>query len=192
MMHEIEDIGQERIRVAGRPSPQDAPPVLCWFDLAPAVPADVYADRLRSVLDAALALALTEDFDDTLPVDSVPEWFAAVSEPLSPRTPEFARRGRECYAAAIQGGPWKLQEWLYEFDPESESRGWAWWDLTRSADGTVRIWADTWGESFFACDELRWLAFTAGSDKVSGPHLAKVEKWHAAVRDDHDATADDS
>ncbi|WP_063756239.1 hypothetical protein [Streptomyces sp. NRRL S-920] len=96
--------------------------------------------------------------------------------------PEFARRGRERYAAAIRGGSWELQAWLYEFDPDSGTRGWAWWDLTHSADdGTTRIWVDTWGESFFACDELRWLALVAGSDDVSGPYLAKVERWHTAV-----------
>ncbi|MEU7583736.1 hypothetical protein AB0B50_39865 [Streptomyces sp. NPDC041068] len=55
---------------------------------------------------------------------------------------------------------------------------------TPSADGKVRIWVDTWGESFFACDELRWLAYVAGADDVSGPHLAKVERWHTAVRED--------
>ncbi len=184
MMHEIEDIEQERLRVARRPSVQDAPPVLCWFDVAPTVPFDAYADRLRSVLDAALGLALTEEFDDTLPEDSVPEWFAAVCEPLSADAPDFARRGRELYASAIQGGPWRLQGWLYEFDPESETRGWAWWDLTHSSDGTARIWVDTWGESFFACDELRWLAYVAGSAEVSGPHLAKTERWHEALLGD--------
>ncbi|MFK4071769.1 hypothetical protein [Streptomyces sp. NPDC029674] len=181
MMHETEDIEQERLRVARRPSAHDAPPVLCWFDVTPTVSFDAYAARLRAVLDAALGLALTEAFDETLPQDSVPEWFAAVCEPVSAEAPDFARRGRDRHISAIKGGPWRLQDWLYEFDPESETRGWAWWDLTRSPDGTARIWADTWGESFFACDELRWLAYVAGSDDVSGPYLAKVERWHEAL-----------
>ncbi|WP_063756238.1 hypothetical protein [Streptomyces sp. NRRL S-920] len=63
MMHGTEDIEQERCRVARRPAAQDAPPVLCWFDVAPTGPADAYAARLRNVLDAALGLALSEDFD---------------------------------------------------------------------------------------------------------------------------------
>ncbi|MFI8876255.1 hypothetical protein [Streptomyces sp. NPDC055243] len=95
-----------------------------------------------------------------------------MSSPLFLEAPEFARGGREHYNSAFQGGSWRLQEWLYEFDPESETRGWAWWDLTRSAEGSIRIWVDSWGESFFACGELRWLALVAGADEVSGPHLA--------------------
>lgn len=74
--------------------------------------------------------------------------------------------------------------WLHEFGPDSEARGWAWWDLTDSSDGTARIWVDPWGESFFACDELRWLAYVAGSAEVGGPPLAKVERWAAALPGD--------
>ncbi|MEU6994514.1 hypothetical protein ABZ953_28135 [Streptomyces sp. NPDC046465] len=183
MLHETEDIERERLRVARRPAAHNAPPVLSWFDVTPTVPGDAYEGRLRSVLDAALGLALSADFtEEDLPVAAVPEWFTDVSgRPLSADAPEFARRGRERYAAAIRGGSWELQGWLHEFDPDSESRGWAWWDLTHSADGTVRIWADTWGESFFACDELRWLAYVAGGESVSGPYLARVDAWHAAV-----------
>ncbi|ATL31598.1 hypothetical protein [Streptomyces formicae] len=39
----------------------------------------------------------------------------------------------------------------------------------------MRIWADTWGESFFACDELRWLAYVSGAEDVSGPELRRVD-----------------
>ncbi|MGW2226350.1 hypothetical protein [Streptomyces formicae] len=176
MFHETEDIEQERLRVARRPSPQDAPPVLSTFDVTLTVPAAEYEARLRSVLDAALGIALSADFaEEDLPVAAVPAWFAEVSGPLSARAPRFARRGRERYAAVIRGGSWELQSWLHEFDPDSESRGWAWWDLTRPSDGTVRIWADTWGEPFFACDELRWLAYVAGAEDVSGPELRRVD-----------------
>ncbi|WP_409239552.1 hypothetical protein [Streptomyces sp. PA5.6] len=77
-----------------------------------------------------------------------------------------------------------VHAWFHEFDPDSETRGWAWWDLTRSPDGSARIWVDTWGESFFACDELRWLAYVACSAEVCGPRLAKVERWHAALPGD--------
>ncbi|MEV0253732.1 hypothetical protein AB0H82_05565 [Streptomyces sp. NPDC050732] len=186
MMHETEDIEQERLRVARRPSVQDAPPVLCWFDVTPTVPVGTYTARLRAVLDVALGIALSADFgEEELPADSVPGWFAAVSGPRFAEAPEFARRGRERYAAEIRGGDWELHTWLHEFDPDSESRGWAWWDLTHSkGDGTARIWVDTWGESFFACDELRWLAYVAGSDSVSGPCLARAGRWHEAVHED--------
>ncbi|MGW7089009.1 hypothetical protein ACWGH2_36695 [Streptomyces sp. NPDC054871] len=177
MMHELEDIERERSRIAKPPSPRDTPPVLCFFDVMPTLRADDYAAHLRPVLDAALSLALSEGFDTDLPVESIPQWFATVSSSLSEEVPEFARRGRERYVSAFQGGPWRLQEWLYEFDPESETRGWAWWDLTRSAEGRIRIWVDTWGESFFACDELRWVALVAGADEVSGPHIVSAETY---------------
>ncbi|MFE0174949.1 hypothetical protein ACFWZ2_21765 [Streptomyces sp. NPDC059002] len=193
MLHEVEDIERERGRVARRPRAQGAPPVLSWFEVRPTVPTEAYAARLRSVLDAALGVALSADFaEEDLPADSVPGWFATVSGPLFARAPEFARRGRERYAAAIRGGSWELQGWLHEFDPDSESRGWAWWDLTHSPDGKLRIWADTWGEAFFACDELRWLAYVAGSDEVSGPYLAKAESWHTEVRGPGFLRGDDS
>ncbi|WP_199843354.1 hypothetical protein [Streptomyces formicae] len=105
MFHEIEDIEQERLRVARRPPPQDAPPVLSTFDVTLTVPAAEYEARLRSVLDAALGIALSADFaEEDLPVAAVPAWFAEVSGPLSARAPRFARRGRERYAAAIRGG----------------------------------------------------------------------------------------
>lgn len=192
MLHETEDIEQERLRVARRPSPQGAPPVLCSFDVTLGVPADEFAARLRSVLDVALSLALSEDFESDLAVDAVPQWFATVCGPLLAQAPAFAVRGRERYLAVIQGGAWRLQEWLFEFDPESETRGWAWWDLTHSPGdgkvssgttpyGTARIWADTWGESFFACDELRWLAYVAGAEQVRGPHLTRIGSWSAAT-----------
>jgi hypothetical protein len=82
---------------------------------------------------------------------------------------------------AIKGEGWELQEWLFQFDPDSEFRGWAWWDLTQTGVGRVRIWVDTWGESFFACNELRRLAYTAGADEVSGPILVRASDWISVV-----------
>lgn len=95
--------------------------------------------------------------------------------------PECTRRGSERYAAAIGGGPWDLQDWLYQADPESDSRGWAWWDLTQTGEREARIWVDSWGESFFACDELRWLAYVSGGEDVSGPTLVRVSDWVAGT-----------
>ncbi|MFJ2906313.1 hypothetical protein [Streptomyces sp. NPDC087212] len=181
MMHTIEDIEQEKLRVLSRPSPQAAPPVLCFFAIRPVVPVEEYQARLRAVLGPALELAATQSFDDELPEDSIPGWFAAVCGRSSTTVPDFARRGVEHYRTAREGGRWELQEWLDQFDPESEFRGWAWWDLTRSPDGSVKVWVDTWGESFFACDELRWLAFVAGADRVTGPELARIDGWHEAA-----------
>jgi hypothetical protein len=102
--------------------------------------------RVRSVLAPALQLALSGTASG----------------------PDLIQRGVERYEAAIGGGPWDQQEWIYQFDPDSEFCGWAWWDLTHSSDREARIWVDTWGESFFACDELRWLAYVSGGEEVRG------------------------
>lgn len=182
MIHEIEDIEQERLRLSHRPAPADAPPVLCAFDVRTTGPVTEFDTRLRSVLATALQLAVSQPYEgEDLPVDAIPDWFAAASRGASALVPDFARRGTDRYSAAIDRGTWELQEWLYQFDPDSEFRGWAWWDLTQSGDREARIWVDTWGESFFACDELRWLAYVSGGDEVVGPILVRSTDWVAAV-----------
>ncbi|MEU5096174.1 hypothetical protein [Streptomyces sp. NPDC020996] len=183
MFHEIEDIELERSRLAHRPAPEEAPPVLSAFDVRTNCPVAEFDARLRSVLAPALQLAVSHSFDEgELPVDTLPGWFVAASQGASFETaPEHVRRGVERYAVAIGEGPWRPQEWLYQFDPESEFRGWAWLDLTRSGDREARIWVDTWGESFFACNELRWAAYVSGADEVSGPTLVRTADWLAAI-----------
>ncbi|MFI6856001.1 hypothetical protein [Streptomyces sp. NPDC050416] len=174
MMHDIEDIEQERGRLSNGPAPGHAPPVLSAFDLRTSCPVDEFGRRVRSVLDPALNLVLSQPFEgEDLPVGEIPAWFVAACRGGTGPVPDFAARGRERYTAAIGQGPWNLQEWLYQFDPASEFRGWAWWDLTRSGDRRARIRVDSWGESFFACDELRWLAYVSGAEDVSGPALVK-------------------
>ncbi|KPI15696.1 hypothetical protein OK074_2141 [Actinobacteria bacterium OK074] len=180
MFHEIEDIEQEKIRLLHRPTASDAPPVLCTFDVTTDNPVEEYGMRLRSVLNAALDLAVSASFDDgDLPIDTLPDWFAAASDDASASISDFARRGIEHYSAAVKGGAWDLQEWLSQFDPDSEFRGWAWWDSTHTGEDRVRIWVDTWGESFFACDEFRWVAYAAGANEVTGPILVDIADWVA-------------
>ncbi|MER7477520.1 hypothetical protein ABTX60_07660 [Streptomyces sp. NPDC126510] len=182
MIHEIEDIEQERGRLSRRPAPEDAPPVLCVFDVRVACPVSEFGLRMRSVLEPALDLAVSHPFEgEDLPLDSIPEWFAAAGRGGSAPVPESVAGGRERYSLAIGQGVWDVQEWLYQFDPESEFRGWAWWDLTPSGDHEARIWVDTWGESFFACDELRWLAYVSGAAEVNGPALVRSSDWVAAL-----------
>lgn len=182
MIHEIEDIEQERLRLSRRPAPDDAPPVLCVFDVRTSGAVAEFDTRVRSVLTPALQLAVSQSFEgEDLPLDAIPDWFVAASRPGAISVPDFTQSGVELYEAAIGGGPWDVQEWLYQFDPESEFRGWAWWDLTHSSDREARIWVDTWGESFFACDELRWLAYVSGGAEVSGPTLVRAPDWIAAT-----------
>ncbi|TDT38056.1 hypothetical protein EV562_10570 [Streptomyces sp. BK208] len=54
MMHEIEDINQERMRLSRRPSVQETPPVVGVFDVRTSRPVAEFGARVRSVLDPAL------------------------------------------------------------------------------------------------------------------------------------------
>ncbi|MFF4603963.1 hypothetical protein ACFY12_14675 [Streptomyces sp. NPDC001339] len=178
MLHEIDDLRQERNRVDVRPPTGEVPPVLAVFDAVLSVDSREYIRRVRDVMSVALDLAVTESFDDEdLPTEGIPQWFSEVSSASGGEITEFARRGKERYHEEFGEKPWDLQWWLFEFDPESETRGWAWWDVTQVDDRKVRIWTDSWGESFFACNELRWLLHTAGADEVSGPFLTDASEW---------------
>ncbi|WP_405488000.1 hypothetical protein [Streptomyces sp. NBC_00096] len=181
MLHEIEDLGAERSRVSRRPESASAPPVLAHFELAVDGDPAAYASRLRGALDAALAIAATASFDDAaeLPVGTMPAWFSGVCRGGGSPEP-FAAEGRDRYAERTGGAPWDLQDWLSRFDPDLEVRGWAWWDLTRppaGAEGALRLWADTWGEPFFAWEDLRWLAHAAGARSVADPVLVRPAVW---------------
>lgn len=139
-----------------------------------------YEHRLRSVLAPALSLGVTAHFaDDPLPVEEFPSWFVAVSssEPVTP--PDFASTGREQFRRHIKIQPKEIQGWLYRFDPEEDSRGWAWWDVTQADESSAHIWVDGWGESFFGCDDLRWLAYTAGAHRVEGPEIHRPGAWES-------------
>lgn len=141
-----------------------------------------YVRRTRAVLSAALDLAIAGAFDEgELPTGDIPAWFMAASGSTEAALTEFSRRGRDRYHAAVSEKSWDVQWWLFEFDPDNEFRGWSWWDATQAGARRVRIWADSWGESFFACDELRWLLYTAGAEEVAGPFLADTSEWEREV-----------
>ncbi|MFF8269687.1 hypothetical protein ACF059_20175 [Streptomyces sp. NPDC016562] len=183
MLHEIEDLEMERTRVSGRPETDSAPPVLAYFELAVDGDPAQYASRLRGVMDAVLQIAASESFDDDdLPVGTVPAWFRGVCRDGASPEP-FAAAGRDRYSARTGSQPWNLQNWLSRFDPDLEVRGWAWWDLTRAPDGEdrLRLWADTWGEPFFAWEDLRWLLYACGALTVADPVLTKPQVWAAEV-----------
>ncbi|MET9694008.1 hypothetical protein ABZY81_37190 [Streptomyces sp. NPDC006514] len=178
MLHEIEDLETERTRVSSRPGSDAAPPVLAFFELAVAGDPAQYAGRLRGVMDAVLEIAASGSFDDDLPVSTLPAWFPrACRGGTSPE--HFAAAGRRRYTERTGSGPWDLQNWLSRFDPDLEVRGWAWWDLTRPTGGAdrLRLWTDTWGEPFFAWEDLRWLLHACGARTVADPVLAKPQVW---------------
>jgi hypothetical protein len=159
-------------RAATRPSPPplppEAPPVLAVFDIrtTPRATATAFGTRLRSVLTAALRLALSHEFDGAdLPLHTLPDWFLTATGP----------------------GAWEIQNWLYQFDPGSESRGWSWWDLTYAdaAGREARVWVDSWGESFFGCGELRRLAHASGAEDIGGPSVVRSTDWTTALTPGH-------
>nr|WP_109280925.1 hypothetical protein [Streptomyces orinoci] len=178
MMHSAESLEAELERLRRCPDVESAPPVLCEFSVEVAGDPAQYAQRLRSVLSAAVNLGATADFEeDTVPVDEVPDWFTAIGSTDDAQVPEFARSGRDAYTSYTGGNPWELQNWLYRFDSDDDSRGWEWWDITRAGRGKLHVWVDSWGEPSFGCQELRWAAYTAGAVWVEGPVVRGSEAW---------------
>lgn len=178
MLHEIEDIKMERSRTSERPDFGSAPPLLAHFDLTLDGSATAYADRLRNVMRSVLTLAMSQEFaDEDIPVHSLPEWFINACRGAEGPAEPFAQAGSRRYSEETGSAPWELQNWLYRFDPELEVRGWSWWDLTSLPDGRLRVWTDTWGEPFFAWEDLRWLLYTCGARTIDGPVLRGPEVW---------------
>ncbi|MEU9973461.1 hypothetical protein [Streptomyces sp. NPDC051014] len=186
MIHSEESVAAELSRVRQRPPADSAPPVLAAFtvDVSEGTP-EAYELRVRRVLSAALHLACTAEFDDDdLPTDGFPDWFTTVSVRDGEVLPEeFARHGRSAYVEHSGGVPWSLQNWIYRFDPEEDSRGWEFWDIVRVGPSRLRVWVDSWGESFFGSLELLWLLYAAGAGNVEGPEIRKESTWASEARD---------
>jgi len=184
MMHNSNSLTAELQRLRNRPSTAGAPPVLSLFVVDVSGDAAEYEQRLRSVLSPAVRLGGTADFEqESLPVDGVPDWFASVSSGNEEWAPQFARTGHDGYVEHTGGGrPWELQNWLHRFAPDEDSRGWEWWDATPAGPSRVHIWVDSWGESFFGCQDLLWAAYAAGAVHVDGPTLQKSAVWSAGRR----------
>ncbi|MFH9671574.1 hypothetical protein ACH4L5_04715 [Streptomyces sp. NPDC017405] len=181
MIHSEESVAAELDRVRRRPAADAAPPVLAVFTVEVAEgSAAEYAQRVRQVLAAALQLARTARFDDEdLPADEFPEWFTTVCARGGEVPERFARLGRTAYTERGGGSPWPLQDWIYRFDPDEESRGWAFWDAVPVGPAQVRVWVDSWGESFFGSLDLLWLLCTAGAARVAGPEVRKAGVWES-------------
>ncbi|MFB7667111.1 hypothetical protein ACFC1R_24735 [Kitasatospora sp. NPDC056138] len=176
-----QDLLDERDRIGARPEADAAPPGLSCFVVEVEGSVQDYADRLRAVLAAGLDGAVAQaGIDPHRTPRRAPEWFAAICDEDGGRVaPDFARRGSEHYAAAGHGSGWYLDGWLERFDPDDAFRTWSWWDLTRAGDHTLSLWVSAGGEDFFACDELRWAAYTAGAVSVAGPTLLELDGWLA-------------
>ncbi|MFI9646257.1 hypothetical protein ACIHAA_08175 [Streptomyces sp. NPDC052040] len=172
----------ERDRIDAAPAEESAPPWLSRFRVEVDGSRQEYAERLRSVLGAALDHALAEAGIDTETTPrEVPGWFvAACAESGAERPlPDFARSGSEHFTAAGLGPGWDLRGWLERFDLDLDLRRWSWWDLTGADDRTLSLWVDAAGEDFFSCDELRWAAYLSGARSVTGPVLLRKDAWLA-------------
>ncbi|MGE7437164.1 hypothetical protein [Kitasatospora sp. NPDC001175] len=182
----------ERDRVDTPPAPTDAPtPGFSRFLVEIDGSAEEYTERLRSLLGAALDRAVAAmdldhlDDPDSLELDltvrHVPEWFAALCTHSGTEqpAPDFTRAGAARFTAAGHGSGWRLSGWLERFDWDSTFRTWEWWDITRTDERTLSIWVNAHGEDFFACDDLRWAAYTSGAVKVTGPVLVDAAEWRA-------------
>lgn len=185
MIHSRESVAAELDRVRQGPRPGSAPPSLAAFtvEVREGTP-QAYALRVRSVMSAVLHLACVAEFDDEdLPTEGIPDWFAAASDRgvRTPR-PEFVKQGRATYAECGAGAPWSLQNWIYRFDPDEDSRGWEFWDIIQAGPSRLRVWVDSWGESFFGSLELLWLLYTAGAARVEGPEVRKADTWASEAR----------
>ncbi|CAM5721257.1 hypothetical protein SBADM41S_09472 [Streptomyces badius] len=141
--------------------------------------AAAYVERLRSVLAPAVRLGCTADFEqESLPVDEVPGWFAAVGSGGEERVPQFARTGRGAYAEHTGGGrPWDLQDWLYRFDPDEDSRA--------GSGGTPRwpvrpVFMSGWTAGGSPSSDARICSgphSMAGAVRVAGPTVQKAAVW---------------
>ncbi|MFD7299602.1 hypothetical protein ACFV83_01500 [Streptomyces pharetrae] len=183
MIHSEESVAAELDRVAQRPPAGAAPPVLAAFTVEVAAGSpEEYAQRVRHVLTAALRLACTAEFDGAdLPANDFPDWFTGVSARDGEATETFAGDGRAAYRNAGGGNAWSLQNWIYRFDPDNDSRGWEFWDVIPVGPSRVRVWVDSWGESFFGSLELLWLLYTAGGAHVEGPEVHPASAWASEV-----------
>jgi hypothetical protein len=184
VIHSEESVAVELGRVQRRPAADSAPPILAAFsvDVVEGT-AEAYAQRVRGVLSAALQPACTAEFDDEdLPTDAFPDWFTEISVRDDEARQEFARHGRTAYLDVSGGGSWSLQDWIYRFHPDDDSRGWEFWDVVPLGPAQVRVWVDSWGESFFGSLDLLWLLYTAGAAHVEGPEVHKASTWASEVR----------
>ncbi|MEU5405731.1 hypothetical protein [Nocardia asteroides] len=140
---------------------------LAMFAVRPAIPAELYIERFRALISAAVDIAQTVDFDldEQIALDSLPRWFRDA--------PDFAStEGANNYVAANLGPPWDPAEWIYCFDPDL--RAWTWWDITRQPDG-IAVRVDTRGESHIPHGELLWALYVSGARHVDPLRMVAID-----------------
>lgn len=178
MWHDVEDLVAERQRAHERPEPSPDVPYLDALDVELDVDPQVYAANIRAVIRTALGVAVEFAGKEELPLANIPSWFVLASTPGHFDAPDFALSGRDHYLRhAGTGKGWGIQDWLSRLEPDDSMRGWAWWDLTRSGDGRLRIWINAEGEAHYSHLDLLWLAYLSGARQVAYPQGLSAEDW---------------
>ncbi|MFC5958417.1 hypothetical protein ACFP51_29415 [Streptomyces pratens] len=169
---------EEAQRLSARADMSDAPPLLASFVVEVVGDVGAYARRVRSALAAGVHLAIRGEFEsDELPESNVPGWFSPVREGEGGGLAETSEsiEGRRRYVEHRGEEPWELQDWLWSFEPGT--RQWLWWDLTAAGGDVVQIWLYSRSEPVFQCEDVRWLAYSAGARAVVGPILLPLQVW---------------
>jgi hypothetical protein len=171
------DLESEGIRLMGRPS-EEPISLLGLLVVAPLADAGEYAERLRGLLAAAIAICKTVDFErDEVSEDELPPWFLNLSDGSHGRAQDdsVGAMGKSRYLEARDDRPWDAGDWIYCFDPDL--RKWSWWDITVDGSGAVYVWVDTKGEAHIPCEELWWAVFVAGAERVESMTLETCSVW---------------
>ncbi|MGY0497401.1 hypothetical protein ACWZHB_02750 [Nocardia sp. FBN12] len=143
--------------------------ILAVFLVHPAVSPELYIERLRTLISAAVGIAQSVNFDEDsdIALDSLPEWFRTTADVAS-------SEGARNYVDTGLGDIWDPEEWIYTFDPDL--RAWTWWDVTVRADG-VAVWVDTLGEAHIPHEELLWALYVSGAERVDPLCMEDAAVW---------------
>ncbi|MBC6463716.1 hypothetical protein [Actinomadura sp. HBU206391] len=147
------------------------------FKIVPFGQQDDYAVRLRSLVSAALEIAIYADFEaDPIDVSPLPSWFVRELKKGNHADRE-ALLGRDRYLQCRSNEPvWGVQEWISCFDPRL--RRWEWWDLTQE-NRSVSLWVNTKSELAVPVEELWWAMFISGARGIEGPFMRSDSEWRA-------------
>ncbi|MFJ6198695.1 hypothetical protein [Micromonospora sp. NPDC092111] len=171
------DLASEAARVMHRPG-EGPVRSLALLVVVPAAGPEAYAQRLRTLIGAAIDIVRSADFDqEDVPVDALPQWFIELSneESVTGGNDDAGNEGKRRYLLTRDSRPWGSGDWIYCFEPGL--RAWSWWDVTLGVDGRVNVWVDTKGEAHIACEELWWAVHVSGALMVEPIVLESAEVW---------------
>lgn len=170
-------LDNELKRLSQRPN-EDPINLIGVLRVAPVGDVHSYAERLRSLIAAAISITMSADFDsDDVSVEKLPHWFLALSTDTPNEFPgdDGGALGKRRYLEIREDRSWSADEWIYCFDPDL--RAWSWWDITVDRANNINVWVDTKGEAHIPCEELWWAIFTSGAENVDSIKLEVATEW---------------